>query len=223
MAKVGKDIVGESVGAEIRPKPRTGSSHLKIPPRKDFVFLVSPTETDMVDGEVLPRLVRFYIDPGINGVPGVERSEDAENVNWRGAVDAECHRNGRILVDPDRYGMEVTVNGKVVRPDPEEDSRDPRTWYVKRYLGHKGYVHVSIWETPTTLGRQVLWAKDLEGEKAFRREVVKKIFGKIDDRIEKATVQRAKFELAEFKNELRRRPALQMNVDIAEKALGDNK
>lgn len=224
MAKVSKkaEVMGAEVAPTPRPRPRARSSKMRVAPRPSFVFLCSPLEVDMVDGEAVPRLIRFSIVPGVNGVPGVQKAEEELGVQWQGAVAMHCERTGRILVDPARYGLKVTLNDQGVEPNPVEDRNDPRNWYTRTYDGHKGAVNVSIWEIPRVLGNTVMWSKDKDGELAFRREIKKKILGGLDPSVKEHAVENARVELAEHEGEAKRRPALKRNVEAAKRALGDN-
>jgi len=151
------------------------------------------------------------------GVPPVRLPTDP--VQWRGAVDVECERCGRILVDPHRYGLSVILRGQQVRPGPDEDASDPRTWYVRRYGGHKGRVHVSVWQVPRVLGAAVLWDHDDDGEIAFRREVAVKILGGIDPQVAESVRIQAEQVARRLEMDARLRPVVQPAADAARAAL----
>lgn len=207
--------------ADPRLVSRTGGAAMRSPPTRDFVLLCSPTEIDFVAGVPLPRLTRFPIEPGLLGVPQI-RNEGDEPV-WQVAVGVECERNGRILVDPARYGIKPKVSGEPVVLAAGENPADPRAWYVRRYRGHRGTIHVSAWQLPRVLGATVLWEHDTEGEIDFRKQVAEKILGGVDQTIADTVRAAARMELADLASEAKHRPRLTLNVEVARAALGESR
>jgi len=208
------------VQAPSRARTASAAAVLRHPPIADFVYLVSPSEVELVDGELLPRLVRFGIVPGVMGVPAQRKPEDP--VRWEGPVAEHCKRSGRTLVDPRRYDIVPKVDGKPVEPGPGEDPDDPRTWYVARFPGFKGPVHVSVWQRPRVLGSQVLWDVDKAGETDFRRQIVAKMFpdGTVDPQIADVVRFAAERELANLEAEARINPRMTHNAEVVKAALG---
>lgn len=206
---------------EARPRPRAASSKMRVAPSKDFVILVSPTEIDLIDGEALPRLIRFPVEPGIMGIPGVK--EFGDPVLWEPAVAFECGRTGRILVDPRRYGITIKVKGETIEPMSGEDLNDPRVHYVRRYAGHKGTVHVSVWQIPRTVGSQTNFKTDKAGETDFRRQIAKKIFGGVDSDIATKVREQAEDDAVEMEIAAKTHPRHARNAKVAKAALGKPK
>jgi len=199
-------------------KPRrsgTRANVIRHVPTKDFVYLVSPSEIDMVAGEALPRLVQFPIDGGLLGVPG---SEDGE-YTWRAAVATMCERQGRILVDPHEQGLTLAAFGKEITPDPDDDPTDPRSWYVCRYRGHKGIIHMPPWCKPRVIGSRVVWDKDPAGRIDFQRQIRDKVFGGIDVEIEKIARLEAEQLAVQTEAEAKHRPTQARNAEVTRAAV----
>ena len=205
---------------EARPQARKASATLQYPSTFDFVFLVSPNEIDMINGEPLPRLKRFPIEPGCCGVPSVKNADDPPQ--WDGAVANECRITGRMLVDPARYGIKPKLNGVEVEPADDEDPNDPRCWYVRRYRGHKGWIHVSLWQQPRTLGTRVLWTTDHDGEIDFRRQIIAKMFagGEVDPQVAETVKIEVEQEVAALEAAAKHDPRMVRNAEVAKAALG---
>jgi hypothetical protein len=208
------------VTPEVRSQARKAGAPLVHPPIPDFVYLVSPSEVEMRAGEMLPRLVRFAILPGCMGVPQVR--DENEPPRWEGAVADHCRRSGRTLVDCARFGIRPKVDGVEVEPADGEDPADPRVWYVRRYRGHKGSIHVSVWQRPRVLGSQVLWDVDEAGMLDFRRQIVEKMFpgGTVDDQIASVVRFAAEREVAALEAEAKHNPRATYNAEVARAALG---
>ncbi len=199
-------------------RPRRSSKRqnvIKHPATKDFVYLASPSEIDMVNGEALPRLIQFPIDGGLMGVPGSESGM----FSWQAAVAVECERFGRVLVDPKAEGLELIAFGEKVEIDRDDDPNDPRSYYVCRYQGHKGIIHMPPWCKPRSVGSMVVWDKDPEGLTHFRRQVRDKMFGGIDSEIERLVRLKAEQDAIEIEADAKHRPTMARNAEVARKAI----
>ncbi|MBC8425135.1 hypothetical protein H8E07_13510 [bacterium] len=193
---------------------------LPMPGTKDFVLLASPSEYDMIEGEALPRLIMFPIEGGLMGVPASESGD----FSWRGAVQHECERFGRVLIDPEVQGLElVAFAAKVGKSHPDDDAADPRSWYVRRYKARRGMVHTKPWQRPRKLGNTVVWDRDIEGEREFRRQVRDKVLGGIDPQIEHTVRLEAERLAAQLEAEARTRPTIARNAEVAKRAVTKKK
>jgi len=201
-----------------RPLAQTGDSGLRSPPQRDFVLLCSPNEIDLVKGECLPRLIRFYLEPGLNGVAALEAQGRLPLGHVIPAISRECGRYGRILIDPAQYKLELKAWGKPVEPGPSERN-DPRLWYTSIYQGNKGLVHVTVWQQPKVLGTAVRWETDEEGLLDFRRQVAAKVLGGIDETVKAEVIAQVKAELRNLEDEARLRPRLAGNVEVLKASL----
>lgn len=132
--------------------PPSPTNLLPHPPLHNFTFLSHPTGWDVVlleeEARLVPRLRRFYYEPGIAGVEQV-----------RGRDDGDPER--ALLAERKKGWNEIPRNREVVAFGQTFDD------FAHVIDGHKGPVHFSVWESPYTIGPKVEIDFDTEGWHRF--------------------------------------------------------
>ncbi len=145
-----------------------------------FTYMVSPWELECVDGYIVPRIVQI---PHIPAVGRVTKNGDPS-----GAISHNVSTKARVEVPRD---VEVTAFGQ------------RRRGYAVALKGTAGPYWVPVWKRARMVGSQVHWEEDLEGWRAFQRDLIKLATGG-----QKLTAEQV---------EIATRPVLQAISDLRER------
>ncbi len=135
----------------------TGADLLNVRPSPQFFYMHNPNGWEMIptedgDYEWLPRLKRFTLTPGVNGVKQDRRG----GVDYLGAKSRFEQRGWTFIMPEDVPGG-----------------------YVIEFAGRWGKVYVDKWSHPRALGvgdsAKIIWDRDTEGFNDFRRSLIERL------------------------------------------------
>jgi hypothetical protein len=134
-----------------------GTDLINVRPTPAFFFMHNPNGWEMLETEEggyewLPRLKRFTLTPGVNGIAQDRRG----GVDYRNAKSRFEQRGWTFIMPEDVPGG-----------------------YMVEYEGRWGKVYADKWSHPRPLGAgdnaKILWDHDAEGFNDFRRSLVERL------------------------------------------------
>lgn len=166
--------------------PESAQARDRIPGFKpEWRYAVSPTEMQVIAGEVLPFPAQITIRPGVNGTTATGDSSVAEA--------SQGSRLGRIVVP---LSVQVVAWGA------------KRTGYLVAYDGTRGRYHVSAWQRPRRLGASIVWDVDWDGWIGFLRQLkTMYLSDTIDPLVAEATLAPLLAEIASLEGPAQHNPA----------------
>ncbi len=125
--------------------PVAAQVRLNVPACAKWFYMHHPNRWMFVDGEWLPQLAKFQIEPGLNAVD--KRGDHT-------IAKAQAEKKGWTLLPWDCI--------------PELGA------YIREFDGRNGYVYLSAWEQVKQVGTQTYIKSDEAGYRDFLRELLKR-------------------------------------------------